>query len=203
VAARASGAVEEVLDARNALGLDINPRAVELTQKALNFSHHPPTKQDVGVADARDLSFLKDNSFDLIIAHPPYLNIIKYSDPAIDGDLSAISSLPKFCDEIEQIAKELFRVLKPDKHCAILIGDTRKRRHYVPLSCHVLQRFLRSGFALKEDIIKLQHNCKSTPKWSGHLKRRGFYLIAHEHLYIFRKPLPTEDLSQIKHSCHL
>ena len=156
-----------------------------------------------GMQEVEPLQDFLDDSFDLVITHPPYLNIIKYSDPPIEGDFSAISSLPKFCDEIEIIAKELFRVLKPDKYCAILIGDTRKRRHYVPLSYHVLQRFLRSGFALKEDIIKLQHNCQSTPKWSAAPKRRGFYLIAHEHLYIFRKPLPHEDLSQIKHSCRL
>ncbi len=195
--------IEAKLLSRNALGLDINPRAVELTAKALNFNHHPPTKQEVRVADARDLSFLKDNSFDLIITHPPYLNIIKYSDPPINGDLSAISSLPKFCDEIEQIAKELFRVLKPDKYCAILIGDTRKRRHYVPLSCHVLHRFLRSGFALKEDIIKVQHNCSSTSRWVTQSRKNKFYLIMHEHLYIFRKPSPNEDLSPIKYSTHL
>jgi len=106
----------------------------------------------VHVADARDLSFLKDDSFDLIITHPPYMDIIKYSEGKIPADLSNISSLPKFCDEIEKVAKELFRVLKPDRYCAILIGDTRKGRHFVPLAFNVMQRFLKVGFILKEDI---------------------------------------------------
>jgi hypothetical protein len=36
-------------------------------------------------------------------------------------DLSNIHDLDKFCDEIEKVAKECFRVLKKDKYCAILI----------------------------------------------------------------------------------
>ena len=192
--------IEAKLLARNALGLDINPDAVKLAEKALSFNHHPPSTQKVKVSDARDLSFLKDNSFGLVLTHPPYMNIIKYSDGKIPGDLSNIGSLPKFCDEIETIAKELFRVLKPDKFCAILIGDTRKGKHFVPLAFNVMQRFLKVGFVLKEDIIKIQHNCKFTTRWEWKAKRDRFYLIMHEHLFVFRKPNPTEDLTKIKFS---
>ena len=181
--------IEAKLLARNALGMDINPEAIKLTKEGLRFKHHPPSEQKVKVGDARDLSFLKDDSFDLVLTHPPYMNIIKYSDGKIPGDLSNISSLQKFCDEIEKIAKELFRVLKPDKYCAILIGDTRKKKHYVPIAFHVMQRFLKVGFVLKEDIIKVQHHCASTKRWISKAKRDKFYLIMHEHLFVFRKAI--------------
>jgi DNA modification methylase len=179
--------IEARLLARNALGLDINPEAIKLAKAGLRFKHHPPSRQETRVGDARDLSFLKDNSFDLVLTHPPYTNIIKYSDGKIAGDLSNIGSLPKFCDEIEKVAKELYRVLKPDRYCAILIGDTRKRKHFVPLAFNVMQRFLKVGFVLKEDIIKVQHNCKSTKRWELKAKQDKFYLIMHEHLFVFRK----------------
>jgi DNA modification methylase len=192
--------IEAKLLVRNALGMDINPEAVKLTEEALKFKHHPPSKQKVQVGDARDLSFLKDNSFDLVLTHPPYMNIIKYSEGKIPEDLSNISSLPKFCDEIEKISKELFRVLKPDKFCAILIGDTRKGKHFVPLAFHVLQRFLKVGFVLKEDIIKIQHHCAFTERWRTKAKQDKFYLIMHEHLFVFRKPKENENLSRIKFS---
>jgi len=192
--------IEAKLLARNALGMDINPDTVELARAGLRFKHHPPSEQKVKVGDARDLSFLKDDSFDLVLTHPPYMNIIKYSDGKIPADLSNISSLPKFCDEIEKIAEELFRVLKPDKYCAILIGDTRKGKHYVPLAFQVMQRFLKVGFVLKEDIIKVQHHCSSTKRWESKAKRDKFYLIMHEHLFVFRKPKVGEDLSRIKYS---
>jgi DNA modification methylase len=195
--------IEAKLLARHALGIDINPDAAKLAEESLKFAHYPPTKQKVMVGDARDLSFLKDDSIDLIITHPPYMNIIKYSDGQLPSDLSNISSLPKFCEEIEKVAKELFRVLKQDKYCAILIGDTRKGKHFVPLAFNVMQRFLRVGFILKEDIIKVQHNCTTTGHWRTKAQQEKFYLIMHEHLFVFRKPKATEDLSHVKFSLML
>lgn len=192
--------IEAKLLGRNVLGMDINPEAVELAKAALRFKHHPASKQEAKVGDARDLSFLQDNSFDLVLTHPPYMNIINYSNGKIPEDLSNIGSLPKFCDEIEKIASELFRVLKPDKFCAILIGDTRKGKHFVPLAFHVMQRFLKTGFVLREDIIKVQHNCAFTERWRPKAKRDKFYLIMHEHLFVFRKPKPAEELSRIRYS---
>ena len=192
--------IEAKLLARNALGMDINPEAVKLTEDSLKFKHHPPSKQKVRVGDARDLSHLKDDSFDLVLTHPPYMNIIKYSDGKIAEDLSNIGSLPKFCDEMEKIAKELLRVLKPDKYCAILIGETRKGKHMVPLAFGVMQRFLKVGFILKEDIIKVQHHCKFTERWRWKAKKDKFYLIMHEHLFVFRKAKTGEDFSRLKYS---
>jgi DNA modification methylase len=192
--------IEAKLLVRNAIGLDINPKAIEITKEALKFNHHPASKQIVKTGDARDLSFIENNSVDLILTHPPYMNIIKYSDKQIDGDLSNIGSMPIFCDEIEKVAKELCRVLKPDKFCAILIGDTRKSRHFVPLAFNVMQQFLKVGFILKEDIVKVQHNCSSTSRWVHKAQKDKFYLIMHEHLFVFRKAKNDEDLGKLKYS---
>jgi hypothetical protein len=52
--------------------------------------------------------------------HPPYADIIKYSD-GIERDLSQIHDIDEFCDEMEKVAKESFRVLKPGKYCAVLM----------------------------------------------------------------------------------
>ena len=192
--------IEAKLLGRNALGMDINPEAVKICKEGLKFNHRPMSKQKVVVGDARDLSLLGDESIDLIVTHPPYLNIIKYSEGKIVEDLSNIGSLPRFCDEIEKIARELFRVLKEDKYCAILMGDTRRGRHYVPLAFCVMQRFLNVGFVLKEDIVKVQHNCKYTERWRWKAKKDKFYLIMHEHLFVFRKPVNGEDLSRLRYS---
>lgn len=183
---------------RQGIGLDIHPEVVELAQKSCEFNcekcHEPIIKR----ADARDMKIVKDNSIDLITTHPPYLNIIKYGMNPSDGDLSSISSLQKFCNEIEKVARECYRVLKPGKYCAILIGDTRRRRHYVPLAFSVMQRFLKAGFILKEDVVKIQHNCSTTRYWSG--QNRDFLLIMHEHLFVFRKLSTSENLTVFRDS---
>jgi len=85
------------------------------------------------------------------------------------------------------VARECFRVLKPDKYCAILIGDTRRNKFHIPLAFSVMERFIKSGFVLKEDIIKVQHNCCATGFWVKKSKEYNFLLIMHEHVFVFKK----------------
>lgn len=192
--------VECKLTGRNCLGIDINPCAVKLSKVALDFEFDNKVKIKVKQGDARDLSFLKDESFDLITTHPPYGNIINYSDGKINGDLSNLNDLEEFYNEIGKVASELYRVLKPGKYCAILIGDTRKNKHYVPISVNVLQKFLDEGFILKESIIKHQWNTKTEGFWAERSKKYNFLLISHENLFIFRKPEQGEDVGKYKYS---
>ncbi|MDK2805853.1 MAG: hypothetical protein PWQ94_1017 [Thermoanaerobacterium sp.] len=196
--------VEAKLLNRRGIGFDINPDAIDITKRNLNFgaifSGKCKFEPDAKIGDIRNLKEIDDNSIDLIITHPPYLNIIKYSNGNIEGDLSNISGVKKFLNELEKGVSELFRVLKNNRYCAILIGDTRKSGHYVPLAFYVMQLFLKNGFILKEDIIKVQHNCKSTPYWESQVEKYNFYLIMHEHLFVFRKPEDGEDLSRVKYS---
>ena len=119
--------------------------------------------------------------------HPPYADIIKYSDWKIKEDISNIHDLDKFCNEIEKIAIESLRVLKHWKYCAVLMWDTRRNKMYQPLAFKVMERFLKTWFTLKEDIIKVQHNCKATWFWVNKSKEANFLLIMHEHLFIFQK----------------
>lgn len=179
--------IEAKLLHRNALGFDINPVAVDLAANNLKFDYPNECQQSVVLGDARELTTIVNDSVDLILTHPPYLNIVKYSEGKIAGDLSNISNLAKFCDQIEIVAAELYRVLKPNHYCAILMGDTRRQQHFVPLAFSVMERFLKVGFLLKEDIIKIQYNCTTTRGWSPMAKKYGFYMIMHEHLFVFRK----------------
>jgi len=168
----------------------------------LEFEYETKSKQNVFVGDARNLSGYQDNKVDLIITHPPYLNIVQYSKNSIAEDLSSIGSIPKFFNEIQIISKELFRVLKENHYCAILMGDTRKAQHYIPLSYYLFQTFLRTGFVLKEEIIKAQHNCVNSKKWIQSAAKYNFYLIMHEHLFVFRKPKKDENKSRTKYSAY-
>ena len=189
---------------RNGIGVDINRDAVMLTLDRLNFDYNPLDSSNRSTirtyaGDARSLDKVMDNSIDLVATHPPYAWIIPYSKKRIRGDISGARKLPEFLTAMRKIAAESYRVLKPGRYCGILIGDTRKGRHYIPISIGVLQAFLSVGFILKEDIIKIQHKTMATrEKWRGH--RYDFYKIAHEHLYVFRKPEIDEKTSSLKYS---
>ncbi len=180
-------AIEAKILNRHITCVDVNEEALERTIKSLVFEVDNKARQRMVKSDARNLSFIKNNEIDFVLTHPPYSDIIKYSEGKIIDDLSNIHDIEKFVGEIEQVAKELYRVLKQGKFCAILMGDTRRNKMYQPLAFKVMERFLKVGFILKEDIIKRQFNCKATGFWVQKSKDANFLLIMHEHLFVFQK----------------
>ncbi len=178
-------AVECKLLNRNFIGIDINEKAIELARENLDFQFLFSSNIELKVGDARNLDFIKDNSIDLICAHPPYANIINYT---YDNkyDLSHLN-INEFLTEIKKIADESYRVLKENKYCAILIGDTRKNKHIVPLGFWLIEKYLEAGFKIKEIVIKRQHNCKTTGFWYKNSIKYNFLLLAHEYLVVFEK----------------
>ncbi|MFW6016007.1 MAG: TRM11 family SAM-dependent methyltransferase [bacterium] len=188
---------------RQGIGFDINPEAVKLSKNIIRTEGNYEYQPIIEKGDARYLNVIKDKSIDLVIIHPPYLDIIKYSNGTIKEDLSNYNDVSNFMQEFKKVINECFRVLKENSYCAVLIGDTRKKGHYVPLSYFLMNQFLKQGFVLKEEIIKEQHNCKSTAYWRKQVEKYNFYLIMHEHLFVFRKPYRNEDLKKYKYSIKL
>jgi SAM-dependent methyltransferase len=169
-------AVECKLLGRKCIALDINDRAIELARENIKFGiesqqlaftdneiHSHVYEPELSVGDARNLPSLPNNSIDLICAHPPYANIIHYTDSK-EGDLS-FCDIGEFLKEMTKVAKESFRVLKPGRQCAILIGDMRREKHVIPLGFELINVFLNAGFKLRDLVIKRQHNCKTTGFW--------------------------------------
>lgn len=178
--------VEAKLLKRNIIGVDVNDAAINRCREKTNFEHEGANgRVDIHKGDARNLDFIANDSIDLICTHPPYANIIKYSD-GIDNDLSQLK-VADFFEEIKKVASESYRVLKKDKFCAVLMGDTRQKGCMIPMSFEVMKIFQHTGFKLKELIIKAQHNCKTTGYWQTNSVKYNFLLIAHEYLFVFRK----------------
>ncbi len=177
-------AVEAKLTGRNFIGIDINPKAVEISKNKCIFDCDTNSRTDILKGDARKLN-LENESIDLICTHPPYADIIHYSED-IDGDLSLLK-IKSFLMEIGKVAEECFRVLKQGKYCAILMGDTRKKGMVQPLAFETMRIFELAGFKTKEIIIKEQHNCKATGFWKTNSIKHNFLLLAHEYLFVFKK----------------
>ena len=177
--------VEAKLLNRNIIGVDINSNALERCKEKCNFEYENSGKVYFHEADARNLDFISDEKIDFICTHPPYANIIQYSEN-IEEDLSHLK-VKEFLVEMEKVAKECYRILKKNKFCAILMGDTRQKGHIVPMSFEVMKIFEKVGFKTKEIIIKEQHNCKATGFWKTNSVKYNNLLIAHEYLFVFKK----------------
>ena len=114
----------------------------------------------------------------------PYADIIHYSD-GIDGDILLIP-IKNFLFESDKVTDECYKVLKKEKLCAILMGDTRKK---VWFNRSLLNQcvFLKWRVSKQKKIIKEQHNCKATGYWKTNSIKFNFLLLAHEYLFVFRK----------------
>lgn len=178
--------VEAKLLNRNIIGVDVNDVALERCREKTDFEHEGANGEvQLCKGDARNLDFIKDESIDLICTHPPYADIIQYSED-IEEDLSHLK-VKDFLEEMKKVAAESYRVLKKDKFCAVLMGDTRQKGHMIPMSFDVMKIFQDAGFRLKELIIKEQHNCRATGYWKTNSVKYNFLLIGHEYLFVFRK----------------
>jgi DNA modification methylase len=187
---------------RNGIGLDVSPHAIQMTRQRLKElerwekeydslqkrSKPHDVKIEIKEGDARDLSFLHDESVDLVCTHPPYADAIQYT-AEVNNDLSHIHDLEKYYDEMNKVAIEIHRVLKTGSRCAILIGDIRRGNMIIDVGFKVKELF-QQYFSLEEIIIKTQHRDTSDEFYrnknqndEGKLR----YRIAHEYLFVFRK----------------
>ncbi len=205
--------VECALTDRLGIGVDVNRDSLMITWDRLNFDI-PDSEDNATVraaaesallyqGDARNLDRIADDSVDLVATHPPYANIIRYSKGSLEkptADLSNVRSIDAYAVEMSRVANEAYRVVKPECYCAVLMGDTRRNKHYVPIAYRVMDAFLQAGFILKEDIIKAQWNTTTEGLWQRKSREHNFLLIMHEHLFIFRKPADGEDVKPYRES---
>lgn len=181
-----------ILD-RKLMGCDINPGAIELCKRKLkqktlfqfnlNFS-----ARDFKIKKMDALSFLKriDNNYiSLILVHPPYWKLFKFTDDK--KDLSSMN-LEDYLKYMKELFHEMYRVLEEDRFCVIIIGDKRKSG-YVPLGFYLAQLGLVEGFNLW-DIIIYDSSYKSK-KYDIYRqltsKKYKFHLQNHDYILVFRK----------------
>ncbi len=152
--AHACEAVADVLEALP--DADNAPGAVDHMLRANGILRHLPwpapfdyTHHRLHLGDARDLSWLPDESVHLVVTSPPYWTLKEYEhDQAQLGDLS---DYEQFLAELDRVWVECRRVLAPGGRICCVVGDVcipRKRggRHLVmPLHADIQVRSRRLG----------------------------------------------------------
>ncbi len=117
----------------------------------------------------------------MVWVHPPYWNIIRYSDHI--ADLSTIDVFEEFIAALEACLIRCIESLNPGGTLAVLIGDVRRQGQYYCLAHHVMDMSDRL-VSLVSVIIKAQHNCSSDRKRYGSMKHVP---IKHEYCLLFQK----------------
>jgi len=117
-----------------------------------------PTSHELYQADARDLSFIPDESVHLILTSPPYWTLKKYRDHA--NQLGDIADYDSFIRELDRVWRHCYRMLVPGGRLVCVVGDVclsrrrNKGRHtVVPLHASIQESCRKIGFDNLSPII--------------------------------------------------
>jgi site-specific DNA-methyltransferase (adenine-specific) len=115
------------------------------------------TRQRLINGDARDLTFLEDESIHLVVTSPPYWNLKRYNENP--DQLGHVDDYESFLGELEKVWQEVFRVLVPGGRLVCVVGDvcvSRRKfgRHLVfPLHADICVLCRKIGFDNLNPII--------------------------------------------------
>jgi hypothetical protein len=132
--------------------------------------------------------------FDFVWIHPPYWNIIRYSENS-SNDLSNCQSYEQFRRLLMICLRRCYEALEVGGRLAVLIGDVRRAGKYTPIVKDVLNFPMGE---IRSIIIKIQHNCTSDRKRYGKMEDVP---IKHEYCVIFKKPVERVQNQSRSHGC--
>lgn len=116
------------------------------------------TTHKMRIGDARDLSWINDESVDLVVTSPPYWNLKQYKQDR-DGQMGDIEDYEAFLAELDKVWRECARVLVGGGRICCVVGDVcipRRKggRHYImPLHADIQVRARTLGLDCLTPII--------------------------------------------------
>lgn len=125
----------------------------------------------------------------LLILHPPYHDIVKFSkDPR---DLCNAPSLEAFLDSFSSALRNVSPFLENSRYLALVIGDKYTLGEWVPLGFYTMQRIMQEGYKLISIIVKNMEGNRAKRNlqnlWRVRALRGGFYIFKHEYVMVFKK----------------
>ncbi len=181
---------------RNGLGIELQPSVVSLAKSNINKEGNPyRVKTEIINADSsstdltRELITLKIKSVQFVIMHPPYWDIIKFSDEP--NDLSNAESVDAFLTLFGKVSDNVLSVLDRGRYFAIIIGDKYSSGEWIPLGFYVMNDLINKGYKLKSTIVKNFDETKGKMNqkelWRYRALAGGFYIFKHEYVFLFQK----------------
>lgn len=187
---------------RNGIGIELVP---EIAKKAKNniskeISLGGKVFTDILVGDstrekAKDavVEILKKHNrknTQLIIMHPPYHDIIKFSNKP--EDLSNAKTVKEFIQKFGKVIKNFVDLLERKHYLAIVIGDKYTAGEWIPLGFYVMQETMKNNnLKLKSILVKNMVGTRAKRNrehlWRYRALVGGFYIFRHEYILLFKK----------------
>lgn len=187
---------------RHGIGIELIPEVAKKAKE--NISKEPLTNgkvfTNILVGDstkekAKDtvIEILKKRnkkSVQFIIMHPPYHDIIKFSNKP--EDLCNSKTVDEFIIKFGIAVNNLSDLLEKNHYLAIVIGDKYTNSEWVPLGFYAMQETMKNpDLRLKSILVKNMAGNRAKRNQENLWKYRalvgGFYIFKHEYILLFQK----------------
>lgn len=180
---------------RNSIGIDLQNDVAQEAYSRIQLEHNDDCSTNVLVANSKIINMDEViekygiKKYQFVIFHPPYWDIIKFSDK--EEDLSNSKTLEEFLNDFSEIIDNTTKHLEKNRYCALVMGDKYANSQIVPLGFHCMNLFLQKGFIMKAILVKNFDKTKGKLNqkaiWRYRALANDFYLFDHEYIFVFKK----------------
>ncbi|MCL4459149.1 MAG: DNA methyltransferase [Chloroflexi bacterium] len=181
---------------RNGIGIELNPevaqKAKELLEREQN-ENNVTTEVIVGDSRTVDIKAVLDrhkiNQIQLLIVHPPYHDIIKFSKDK--NDLSNARNTEEFLKMFGEAVDNTAPFLEKGRYMVLVIGDKYSKGEWIPLGFYCMNEVLKRDYLLKSIIVKNFEETRGKRNqkelWRYRALVGGFYVFKHEYIVLSEK----------------
>ncbi len=201
-----TSAIEAARLKRRLVGIELKPDLVQAVQakiapdlldERIRLLQGDSAAPGTAARVRETLAEMKADHAQLLLLHPPYHDIIHFSQD--DDDLSNAPKLETFLDLFETIARHGFDLLEPGRFAVLIIGDKYAKGELIPLGFYCMERMQRAGFRCKGIVVKnITGNEVSKGRnsnlWRYRALAGGYYIFKHEYVIVFQKPATQADV---------
>jgi 16S rRNA G966 N2-methylase RsmD len=181
---------------RNGIGIELNQEVAQEAKKLIEKEqnkHNVVSEVIIGDSRTIDIKSILDNykisQVQLLIMHPPYHDIIKFSKN--ERDLSNAKNTKEFLEMFGKVVDNVTPYLEKGRYFALVIGDKYSKGEWIPLGFYCMWEVLKRGYLLKSIIVKNFEETRGKRNqkelWRYRALVGGFYIFKHEYVMLFRK----------------
>jgi len=141
------------------------------------------------------------NQIQLLIMHPPYHDIIKFSDDS--RDLCNTQTVADFIENFTKVVHRTYDLLEQNHFLVVVIGDKYSDSEWIPLGFHTMNAIQAMGYTLKSIVVKNMEGNRAKRNlqnfWRQRAFRGNYYIFKHEYVFFFQKTgKVVERLKKVK-----
>lgn len=181
---------------RNGVGIELQQKVADMAKSSIEAQENKYNiKTDVIIGDSTSLDFKTElkkvgvDSVQFLIMHPPYWDIIQFSENK--NDLSNAKTIDDFLAMLGKIVDGTYDLLDNGRYFALVIGDKYSGGEWIPLGFYCMQEVMKRGYILKSTIVKNFKETKGKRNqqelWRYRALVGGFYIFKHEYIFLFQK----------------